>query len=136
MDGVVSETFVVCLRKLDRVPAEPLPWPYAVARKSLANERRRQARVAPSDVWLDAEPQPVHTPPGEGPGPHRHPYAETFIVQEGRATFTVGNDTIEAKAGDSVVAPAEVPHAFFNSGPGVLRSVNIHPVAEMETVWL
>jgi quercetin dioxygenase-like cupin family protein len=78
----------------------------------------------------------LHTKPGQGPGLHRHPYAETFIVQEGHAMFTVGEDTIEAKAGDIVVAPAEVPHTFVNSGPDVLRSVNIHPVAEMKTVWL
>jgi quercetin dioxygenase-like cupin family protein len=78
----------------------------------------------------------THSPPGEGPGLHRHPYAETFIVQDGQATFTVGDDTIEAKAGDVVVAPANVPHAFVNSGSGMLRSVNIHPVAEMDTVWL
>jgi quercetin dioxygenase-like cupin family protein len=88
------------------------------------------AHQAPVSFFL------LHTKPGEGPGLHRHPYAETFIVQEGQATFTVGEDTIEAKSGDIVVAPADVPHAFVNSGPGVLRSVNIHPVAEMETVWL
>lgn len=89
----------------------------------------------------DAHDAPVsffllHTKPGEGPGLHRHPYAETFIVQEGQATFTVGDDTIEAHAGDIVVAPADTPHAFVNSGSDVLRSVNIHPVSEMETVWL
>ena len=78
----------------------------------------------------------LHTRPGEGPGPHTHPYAETFIVQDGQATFTVGGETIEAHSGDIVVAPAEVPHAFVNSGTAVLCSVNIHPVAEMETVWL
>lgn len=78
----------------------------------------------------------THSEPGDGPGLHRHPYAETFIVQEGQATFTVGDETIEARAGDIVVAPAHVPHAFVNSGSGLLRSVNIHPVAEMETVWL
>jgi quercetin dioxygenase-like cupin family protein len=78
----------------------------------------------------------IHSEPGEGPDLHRHPYAETFIIEEGVATFTVGDDTVEAKAGDIVVAPADVPHAFVNSGPGVLRSVNIHPVPEMETVWL
>ena len=78
----------------------------------------------------------LHTRPGEGPGLHHHPYAETFIIQEGQATFTVGAETIEAHAGDIVVAPAEVPHAFVNSGSSVLRSVNIHPVSEMETVWL
>jgi RNA polymerase sigma factor (sigma-70 family) len=44
VDDVVSDTFLVCLRKIDRVPPEPLPWLYAVARKTLANERRRRAR--------------------------------------------------------------------------------------------
>jgi RNA polymerase sigma-70 factor (ECF subfamily) len=44
VDDVVSETFLVCWRKLDRVPDEPLPWLYAVARKTLANQRRRLAR--------------------------------------------------------------------------------------------
>lgn len=78
----------------------------------------------------------LHSPPGEGPGPHTHPYGETFVIQEGQATFTVGEETIEARAGDIVVAPAGVPHAFVNSGSGVLRSVNIHPVPEMETDWL
>jgi mannose-6-phosphate isomerase-like protein (cupin superfamily) len=74
--------------------------------------------------------------PGEGPSLHVHPYAETFVIQEGQATFTIGDETVEAHAGEIVVAPADTPHAFVNPGPGVLRSVNIHPVAEMQTVWL
>jgi RNA polymerase sigma-70 factor (ECF subfamily) len=44
VDDVVSETFLVCWRKLDRVPDDALPWLYAVARKTLANQRRRLAR--------------------------------------------------------------------------------------------
>jgi RNA polymerase sigma-70 factor (ECF subfamily) len=44
VDDVVAETFVVCWRKLERVPEEPLPWLYAVARKTLANQRRAAAR--------------------------------------------------------------------------------------------
>jgi quercetin dioxygenase-like cupin family protein len=78
----------------------------------------------------------THSEPGEGTGLHSHPYTETFIIEEGQATFTVGEETIEAKAGEIVVAPAGIPHAFVNSGPGLLRSVNIHPVPQMETVWL
>lgn len=78
----------------------------------------------------------IHSEPGDGPDLHTHPYAETFVIEEGRARFTVGDDSIEVRAGDIVVAPAHVPHAFVNSGSGVLRSVNIHPVPEMETVWL
>jgi len=65
---------------------------------------------------------------GVGPKLHRHPYAETFIVQEGQATFTVGDDRIEARAGDVVVAQANVPRAFVNSGQDELRSVtSTHP---------
>src|SRR5436853_3033538 len=59
VDDVVSDTFLVCLRKIDRVPPEPLPWLYAVARKTLANERRRRARQAPVDVLAPIEPQPA-----------------------------------------------------------------------------
>jgi RNA polymerase sigma-70 factor (ECF subfamily) len=43
-DDVVAETFLVCWRKLECVPEEPLPWLYAVARKTLANQRRAAAR--------------------------------------------------------------------------------------------
>jgi DNA-directed RNA polymerase specialized sigma24 family protein len=59
VDDVVSETFVVCLRKIERVPPEPLPWLYAVARKTLANERRKRERLAPSQGLPVAGPQPV-----------------------------------------------------------------------------
>jgi RNA polymerase sigma factor (sigma-70 family) len=44
VDDVVAETFLVCWRKLDQVPREPLPWLYAVARKTLANHYRASAR--------------------------------------------------------------------------------------------
>jgi RNA polymerase sigma-70 factor (ECF subfamily) len=59
VDDVVSDTFLVCLRRIDRVPAEPLPWLYAVARKTLANERRKRARVAHGHEVPAGEPAPV-----------------------------------------------------------------------------
>jgi RNA polymerase sigma-70 factor, ECF subfamily len=63
VEDVVSETFLVCWRKLDRVPEEPLPWLYAVARKTLANQRRRLAREprvgAADPVSAVAAPEPV-----------------------------------------------------------------------------
>src|SRR5437764_8528910 len=59
VEDVVADTFLVCLRRLDRVPPEPLPWLYAVARKTLANERRRRARRTPTDVLAPSEPEPV-----------------------------------------------------------------------------
>lgn len=59
VDDVVSDTFLVCLRKVDSVPAEPLPWLYAVARKTLANERRKRARVSHGPDVSAGEPAPV-----------------------------------------------------------------------------
>ena len=40
----VSDAFLVCWRRLDDVPADPLPWLFGVARRCLANRRRSAAR--------------------------------------------------------------------------------------------
>ena len=37
VEDAVAETFLVAWRRLDEVPAEPLPWLYGVARRTLAN---------------------------------------------------------------------------------------------------
>jgi mannose-6-phosphate isomerase-like protein (cupin superfamily) len=76
-----------------------------------------------------------HNKPGTGPELHRHPYEETFIVEEGEVLFTVGERTVEATGGDIVVVPAGTPHKFVSRGP-THRQVSIHPVARMETEWL
>jgi quercetin dioxygenase-like cupin family protein len=78
----------------------------------------------------------VHTPPGRGPSLHRHPYPELFIVETGRATFRVGDGEIIAEHGQIVIAPANTPHGFTNTGSGELRMVTIHTAAEMRTEWL
>ena len=69
----------------------------------------------------------VESPPGNGAVLHTHPYEEVFLTLEGEATFTVGEATIAVSAGQIVVAPANVPHKFVNTGTGPLRQVDIHP---------
>ena len=54
------------------------------------------------------------------------------MTLEGEATFTVGEDTMEVSAGQIVVAPANVPHKFVNSGNGPLRQVDIHPSGRIQ----
>jgi mannose-6-phosphate isomerase-like protein (cupin superfamily) len=78
----------------------------------------------------------VDGPPGSGAGLHKHPYEEVFVVQEGEATFTVGEEEIEVTAGQIVVVPAGVPHKFVNSGTGPLRQVDIHPSGRIRQVDL
>jgi len=63
---------------------------------------------------------------GEGPTLHVHPYDEIFTITEGRARFTVGDNTIDAEAGDVVLGPANIPHGYQNLGPGRLDSLDIH----------
>ena len=41
---VVADTFLVAWRRLEDVPADPLPWLYATARRVLANQRRTASR--------------------------------------------------------------------------------------------
>lgn len=78
----------------------------------------------------------VDMAPGEGPRLHKHPYAEVFVIQEGRATFTVGAATLEGMAGQVIVVPPETPHKFVNSGDGPLRQIDIHASTRFITDWL
>ncbi|MBO6725982.1 MAG: cupin domain-containing protein [Rhizobiaceae bacterium] len=70
--------------------------------------------------------------PGVGPPLHVHPYDEVFVVQEGRARFFVGDEVIDAEAGETVLGPAGLPHKFINRGPGRLQTVDIH----MSPKWI
>ena len=63
---------------------------------------------------------------GDGPRWHVHPYDELFIVRQGRALFTVGDQKIEAETGDILLGPADVPHKYHNIGPGRLETTDIH----------
>ncbi|TKT77347.1 cupin domain-containing protein [Aquamicrobium sp. LC103] len=76
------------------------------------------------------------TVPGRGPRLHRHPYPETFIVRSGRALFTVGDEEIEASAGQIVIVPAHTPHKFKSLGPDLMTSTHIHESGSFDTEWL
>ena len=78
----------------------------------------------------------VDMQPGEGIRLHQHPYQEIFIIQEGVAMYTVGTTTLQARAGQIIIAPADTPHKFVNSGEGRLRQVDIHLSKRFITQWL
>ena len=78
----------------------------------------------------------VENQPGEGPGLHWHPYSETWVVLEGRARITRGDQTVVAVAGDTATVAAYVPHGFVNIGDGVLRILCIHASAIMIQTFL
>lgn len=72
--------------------------------------------------------------PGAGPRLHTHPYPETFIIEAGRAVFTVGDEEIEAGPGQILVVPANTPHKFRTLGP--MKSIHIHASPKFDTRWL
>jgi mannose-6-phosphate isomerase-like protein (cupin superfamily) len=78
----------------------------------------------------------VDAPPGSGPRLHSHPYQEIFVVQEGSATFVVGEAAMELRGGQIAVVPAGVPHKFTNTGSGRLRQIDIHVSPDISTTWL
>jgi len=45
-EDVVAETFLVAWRRLESLPAEPLPWLLGIARKVIATRRRGNRRVS------------------------------------------------------------------------------------------
>ncbi len=106
------------------VKQSELPW------SSIANE------LVGAEHGLDVTLLFVDAEPGTGPALHRHPYPEIFITLEGEATFTVEGETLEARAGDIVVAHAGEAHGFVNSGTGQLRQVDIHVSPTFRTEWL
>ncbi len=65
-DDVLSETLLVCWRRFEELPEEPLPWAYGVARNCLANAERgarRQERVAAKIATVD---RPARSTDGPG----------------------------------------------------------------------
>ena len=75
------------------------------------------------------------TKAGVGPRLHQHPYAETFIIRRGWATFTVGSEELRGRAGQVLVVPAKTPHKF-STGPLGYEAVHIHANPRFITEWL
>lgn len=78
----------------------------------------------------------VDMAPGDGVRLHRHPYAEIFIVQEGRATYRLASSTIEVVAPRILIVPAGTAHGFVNTGDSLLKQVDIHLSPKFITEWL
>jgi mannose-6-phosphate isomerase-like protein (cupin superfamily) len=74
--------------------------------------------------------------PGNGPRLHRHPYDETWIVQEGNLTFQLADERLAVGPGDIVIAPPGVPHKFTNDGPERSKLICIHANPTIVTEWL
>ncbi|MBV9279735.1 MAG: cupin domain-containing protein [Chloroflexi bacterium] len=105
---------------------------YVVNRDALPTFRYEGAEHGPATVSILFS----ESDPGDGPRLHRHPYDETWIVQEGQVQVWIGEEAGEARAGDIAVAPPNTPHKFKNIGEGVARLICIHASSTVSTEWL
>jgi mannose-6-phosphate isomerase-like protein (cupin superfamily) len=119
---LLQETKVVAYTLLDRndLPRDGHTYEF---------QGYQHGETAISFIWVDM-------PPGEGVRLHEHPYQEVFLIQEGRATFTIGSTCVEAQAGQIIILPGGTPHKFINSGERQLRQIDIHLNKQFITEWL
>lgn len=66
----------------------------------------------------------TEAPNGAGPLHVHHTEDEAFWILDGSATFEVGDQTIEARAGDYVFGPRDIPHRY-TTGPNGCRMLFI-----------
>jgi mannose-6-phosphate isomerase-like protein (cupin superfamily) len=60
--------------------------------------------------------------PGQEQTPHAHAGSDkVYFVVDGTARIRIGDDERDAPAGTAALAPASLPHAIRNPGPGRLR---------------
>jgi mannose-6-phosphate isomerase-like protein (cupin superfamily) len=78
----------------------------------------------------------VRTPPGRAVELHVHPYAETFLLLEGRGRWTAGDVVTELAPDEMIVVPSQTPHGFRNIGDEPLLVVSVHEAGTIEQTFL
>lgn len=80
-------------------------------------EETLQVKVAGAHNNGAFEVVEISSPPESGPPLHSHRRQnEFFYVLEGTFTVRIGNDTLEAGPGTSILLPREIAHTYQNTG--------------------
>jgi mannose-6-phosphate isomerase-like protein (cupin superfamily) len=86
---------------------------------SLATPSRGSADVS---IWQ------VEIAPGTVPVPHELTRTEVFVVLSGTAHVRIGDDRSVARAGDTIIVPADTPFELRNDGDEPFRALCCLPV--------
>ena len=79
----------------------------------------------------------LYIAPGGGVAMHLHPtHEEGMLVLDGPLDYVLGDGTGQANSGDLILAPKGVKHQLSNPGPEPRRLVAIHPVTEIDRLFL
>ena len=85
---------------------------------------------------VDASIFVTRTPPARAVELHVHPYAETFLLLEGRGRWTRGDEVVELEPEQILVVPPDTPHGFRNVGEVPLLVVSVHERGTLSQTWL
>ena len=89
-------------------------------------EKAFSTKVSGADVEKKYAVLEIHTPPGLGPELHIHPEQnELFYLLKGSIGLQCGSERTILKAGDSFMAPANVPHAYVTLGTEPAHMLNV-----------
>ena len=78
----------------------------------------------------------TRTPPAGAVELHVHPYAETFLLLEGRGRWTMGQQVVELEPEQMLVVPPGTPHGFRNIGDVPLLVVSVHERGTLRQTWV
>jgi mannose-6-phosphate isomerase-like protein (cupin superfamily) len=73
---------------------------------------------------------------GTGPELHKHAYHEIFVILDGEADLTAGDETRRVGPGTIAVVNPETFHGFKVISSTPLRSVHIHSNGHIVTTWM
>lgn len=97
-------------------------------------EKAFSMKVSGADVGNQYAMIEIHTPPGLGPELHIHSAQnELFYVLRGSIGVQCGSQRTILRAGDSFMAPADLPHAFVTLGKEPAHTLFVFdPAGDME----
>jgi quercetin dioxygenase-like cupin family protein len=100
-------------------------------------EKAFSTKVSGRDVGKKYAVLEIHTPPGLGPELHIHiGQNELFYVLKGSIGLQCGSERTVLKAGDSFMAPADVPHAYVTLGTEPAHMLNVFdPAGQTEAFF-
>lgn len=84
--------------------------------------------ATPTHGDADVRVWQVQIEPGTPSVPHVLTKTEIFVVQQGEAVVSLGDDEHEARAGDVIVVPAETPFALSAFGDDPFRALVCFPL--------
>ena len=76
----------------------------------------------------------AHVPPGEALAAHRHAEPEIYLVLDGVATVTVGDDEWQLEAGAAIFIPGNAVHGCRNGEATELRFAYVFATDSFEAV--